>query len=79
MTVKIINEVYTFVTADDEEEGIIGKTVSVPGIGQTFLPFVFNNPQKIEHLREIAIEIGKVSKKKIKLIRFTNREVLEEL
>jgi hypothetical protein len=71
-----ITEIYAFISEDTgpEDEGIIGQRMN-----DTWLPFVAADQKRIDSLRPWAKSIARVTGKKIKLIRFTHREGLEEI
>lgn len=72
-----ITEVYVFASVDEGGEGIIGHTLPIGGRA-TFMPFVAADKERMEALKPLAKEIARVSGKKIKLIRLSVREELEE-
>ena len=72
-----IKEVYVFASVDSGGEGIIGQTVNVGG-RSTFMPFVCADKARMESLKPIARQIARDSGKKVKLIRLSLREELEE-
>lgn len=72
-----IEEVYCFVSVDEGGEGIIGQQMNLPN-GKTFMPFVCADKGRMESLKPLAKEIALHTGKKIKLIRLTNREEIEE-
>ncbi len=72
-----INEIYAFVSVDENGEGIVGQTVQL--MGQTvFMPFVCADKKRMESIKIAAKKIAKDSGKKIKLIRLSVREEIEE-
>jgi hypothetical protein len=72
-----IDEVYAFVSVDQNGEGIVGHTVQM--MGQTvFMPFVCADKSRMESLKPAAKKIAKESGKKIRLIRLSVREEIEE-
>ena len=72
-----IDEVFVFVSVDQDGEGIVGQTVQL--MGQTvFMPFVCADKARMESLKPAAKKIAKESGKKIKLIRLSTREEVEE-
>lgn len=74
---KRIDEVYAFVSVDEKGEGIIGQTVQLRG-DIVFMPFVCADKARMESLKPLAKEIAKESGRKIKLIRLSVREEIEE-
>lgn len=73
-----INEIYAFVSVDENGEGVVGMTMPING-RETFMPFVCADKARMEALKPIATKIAKESAKTIKLIKFTNRKVIETL
>lgn len=72
-----IDEVFAFVSVDEKGEGIIGQTVQL--MGQTvFMPFVCADKARMESLKPLAKKMAKEAHKKIKLIRLSIREEIEE-
>ena len=67
-----LDEVFLFVAENEEGEGLIGHLV-----GNQWIPFVCADRVRLETLRPMAEAIGRDSKKKIKLIKFTTRTELE--
>lgn len=74
---KEISELYAFVSVDEGGEGVIGQTVTMCG-REVFMPFVCADKERMESLKPMAQRIAEFGKKKVKLIRLTNREELEE-
>jgi uncharacterized Zn finger protein len=72
-----ITELYAFVSVDEGGEGVIGESINI-GMRNTFMPFVCADKERMESLKPRAKEIAKLSGKKIKLIRLTTREEIEE-
>jgi hypothetical protein len=70
-----INELYAFISSDETGEGVIALTMSN---GNT-IPMVGADMERIESLRPIAQEIADDSRIKIKLIKLSVREELEEI
>lgn len=71
-----IDEMFAFVSEDTgpEDEGII--TMS---LGSTMMPLVGGDMTRVEKLKPIARQIAQQTGKKVKLLRFSTREELEEL
>ena len=72
-----ITELYAFVSVDEHGEGVIGKTANIMG-KDTFMPFVCGDKDRMESLKPLAKQIARDSGRKIKLIRLSVREELEE-
>ncbi len=72
-----ITEVYVFVSVDENGEGIIGQTMDINN-QNVFMPFVCADKARLESMRPLAQQIAKENDIKIRLIKLTNREVIEE-
>lgn len=72
-----ITEVYVFASVDEGGGGIVGQTLPIGG-RDTFMPFVCADKERMESIKPLAKEIARLSGKKIKLIRLSVREELEE-
>ena len=72
-----IEEVYVFVSVDKDGEGIVGQTIEMMG-QPVFMPFVCADKARVESPKPLAKNIAKDSGKKIKLIRLSVREEIEE-
>lgn len=72
-----ITEVYVFASVDEGGEGVVGESVNL-GMQNVFMPFVCADKARMESLKPRAKEIARLSGKKIKLIRLSVREELEE-
>lgn len=72
-----ITEMYAFVSKDEGGEGLVGMTMPIGGQA-TFMPFVCADKDRMESLKPMAMKMAKLGNKKIKLIRLTVREELEE-
>ena len=59
---------------DDNEEGIIGGVIN-----GMLTPFIGADEVRIKELRQAAIETGKATGKKVKLVCFSVREDIEDL
>jgi hypothetical protein len=73
-----ITEVYCFVSVDEGGEGIVGATTQING-KTVFMPFVCADKERMESLKPMAKCIAHDTGKKIKLIKLTQREELEDL
>ena len=69
-----IESMYAFVVEDTapDDEGLIAQTV-----GSMWMPMVGADMKRIDSLRPVAAAIGKRIGKKIKLVKFTNRQEVE--
>lgn len=67
-----IESLYAFIAEDDLGEGVCSFRT-----GDTMLPMVGANWERVESLKEIAREIAKASGKRIRLVRFASREEIE--
>jgi hypothetical protein len=70
-----VTEIYAFVLDGQYEEGML-STEWAPGL---LLPFACSDKKRFESLRPFAEEAAKKSGKKIKLVKFTQREELETI
>jgi len=70
-----IEEMFAFVAEDETGEGVIGMTMP----DGMWMPLVGADMARAESLKKHAKEIGRVSGKKITLLKFTTRETIEEL
>ena len=71
----VIENVWVFVSRDEEgNEGVIAAPV-----GDTLMPFVAADPKRIESLRPMAQHLAKMTKKKIHLVKFSQRTEIEEI
>lgn len=69
-----IDTMFAFVAVDAENN----EGVPAVKIGQMLVPLMCADKDRVDSLRSIALQLARNSKAKIKLIRFTNREELEE-
>lgn len=72
-----IDEIFAYVSVDQNGEGIIGQSVQLMG-KDIFMPFVCADKARMESLKPLAKKIAKESGKKIKLIKLSVREEIEE-
>lgn len=72
-----ITEVYAFVSSDKDGEGVVGQSMNTL-FGMMFMPFVCADKDRMESLKPLAKKIAKEKNKKIKLIKLTHREEIEE-
>jgi hypothetical protein len=75
-----IMELWAWVSVDpkDGSEGVIGASMKIEGV-EMFVPLVGADRARIESYRVYAEAIGAKSKKRIRLIRYSNRTVRETL
>jgi hypothetical protein len=74
-----IDELFAFV-ADETgkgDEGVIGMTLNMPGIGPAFTPLVGADMKRMESLKPYAIRIGEETGKNIILKKFKLVETRE--
>ncbi len=71
-----ITEIYAFITTDTgpDDEGIIASLV-----GNTWIPLVGADSARLDSLRLLATHVARELGKSVKLVRFTNREELEDI
>lgn len=75
MSKLVIDQMYAFVATDKNgDEGIIGMNTA-----DGWLPLVGADMERIDSLKRIAREAGIQAQVKVKLIKFSAMEVLEEL
>jgi hypothetical protein len=72
-----ITEVYVFASVDEGGEGIVGHTAYIGG-REVFMPFVCADKARLESIKPMAKQIARDHNKKIKLIRLSVREEIEE-
>jgi len=71
-----IKEVWAFVTiGDDDEEGVCGFC----GPDGRWMPMVCADQKRIDSIRPFAEEIAKVTNKKVTLVKFHQREDVEDI
>ena len=71
MKKQIVTEMYAFIAEESPgNEGVIGMSLDIPGVGPSFTPLVGADMDRIESLRPHAIMIGKTTGCPIKLKRF---------
>jgi hypothetical protein len=70
-----IDEMYAFISSDETGEGVVAMLLQ----DGTQLPMIGADMERIDSLREIAQAIATHSRMKIKLIKLSVREELEEI
>ncbi len=75
--IESIDEIFAFVSVDEKGEGIVGQSVMLMG-QSIFMPFVCADKARMESLKPLAKKIAKETGKKIRLIRLSVREEIEE-
>lgn len=75
--IQKIQELYAFVSVDEGGEGVIGQTCVVAG-KLTFMPFVCADKERMEILKPVAKHIAEEMGRKVRLIKLSGREELEE-
>jgi hypothetical protein len=72
-----INEIWAFVSVDPEDgyEGVISAPLMGPG---SQVPLIAADPKRLDSLWPIARNIAAVTGVKCKLVKFWNREEIEE-
>lgn len=75
-TMPLINSLWAFLSVDpaDGNEGVCAAT-----IGNTLMPLIAADEARLASLRSHAEKIAKRSGRKIKLVKFTTREEVEEV
>lgn len=74
-----ITDIWAFVSVDEGGEGIVGMTMELEEGRKTFMPFVCADEARVASLRPHAIGISKATGKKIKLVKFSQREEIEDI
>lgn len=70
-----INEIWAFVSRDDDgNEGVVGATM-----GGVFMPLIAADKDRLDSLRPLAKDMLRLSKKKIFLVKFSQRSEIEEI
>lgn len=72
-----IDEIFAFVSVDEKGEGVIGQTIKIAG-QNVFMPFVCADKARMESLKPLARQIADERNIKVKLIRLSVREEIEE-
>ena len=69
-----ITEMYAFVSEDTgpEDEGVVAEK-----FGGVWMPLVGADMARVESLKPLARMVAKKTGKPLKLLRFTNRELME--
>lgn len=78
----VIDEMWAWIAEEEEEEeGVIGAYAPVAGIpeSEVFHPLVGADKERIESFRDYAEMISENLGVPVRLVKFSNREVLEEL
>lgn len=72
-----ITELFAFITEDSgpDDEGVVAFNVE----GHVWMPMVAADRARVDSLRPMAEAIAKATGQKIHLVRFSTREVLEEI
>lgn len=72
-----ITEVYVFVSVDVGGEGVIGMEMNINN-KPTFMPFVCADLDRVRSLRPIVLDMVQQTGQKMKLIKLSVREEIEE-
>ncbi len=72
-----IKEVFAVVCID--KDGTEGVPCFFHPIAQAYFPLYASDPQRIPWLKENMADVAKESKLPMKLVRFSNREIIEEI
>jgi hypothetical protein len=74
-TLQSIDEVYLFVSSDEDGEGVCAGPLLGPG---SMVPLIAADKARLDSLIPVARQLAKASGTKIKLVKFTTRtEVME--
>lgn len=77
MMPKKIETIHAFISVDSEgDEGIVGMKNPTDG---SWMPLIGADEERIKSLMPIAKQIKRLTNKKIKLIKFSIREDIEEI
>jgi len=71
-----IDEMFAFVAEESgpDDEGLIGFKS-----GDSWIPMVGADMARVNSLKPVAKQISKITGKSVKVLRFTNREEIEEI
>jgi len=71
-----IDVLFAFISVNEglEDEGVVAALV-----GDTWMPLVGADMDRVESLKPLAVEVARVTGKRIVLAKFGNREDLEEI
>lgn len=69
-----IDEIFVFIASDETGDGIMATA-----IGNKWMPLITSKREVAMNLRSPARNIGLMQGKKIRLVRFSSRETLEEI
>jgi hypothetical protein len=72
-----LKEIFVLVSVDGEREDVLGQTCVIEG-KLTFMPFVCAEQSRAHKLMKIAEHIADEAGIKIKMLRFSTREEIEE-
>lgn len=73
-----IDEMWAWVSSDAEGEGILGASMVLAG-QPVMMPLVGADRARMESFRGLAREIASREHKRVRLIRFSSREVVETI
>ena len=75
-----ISEIYAFISLDDKDQTEKIPAISGPFVDgqQMMLPLIATSRVRLDELRPSVISVIQKSKKPMKLVKFTQMEVIEE-
>lgn len=73
-----IDEMWAWVSSDDDGEGILAASMVLAG-QQMMMPLVGADRARVESFRGLASQIAALEHRRVKLIRFSTREVIETI
>jgi len=69
-----IDAIWLYISSDETGEGVMGYTTP----GGTLMPLMAADETRLKSITPIAQKIATLTKKKVKLVKFTMREEIEE-
>lgn len=69
-----IDEVWLFISVDETGEGVVAAP-----LGDQLVPLIAADEARLSSLRSLAKRVAGMTKKKIKLVKFSVREEIEEI
>lgn len=69
-----MNELYVALSSDQNGEGIVSMITEMGG-----MPIVFGHPRMLEGMKTVLKQISKDTGKKILLVKYIKKEILEEI
>jgi hypothetical protein len=69
-----ITELYAVLSVDENGEGILSATTAIGS-----MPFVFGYEKMIDKVMPLVNQIAKETGKKLRIVKFTNKEIIKEI